>query len=84
ALEAGCRWIQLRFKNADEEELKVTAQEVKKICSAFNAILIINDHPQIAQAVDADGVHLGLQDIGIDEARKILSKEKIIGGTANT
>ncbi|MCA6438729.1 MAG: thiamine phosphate synthase [Sediminibacterium sp.] len=84
ALEAGCRWIQLRFKNANEEELNETAQEVKKLCSAFNAILIINDHPQIAKAVDADGVHLGLQDTGIDEARKIIGKEKIIGGTANT
>ncbi|MFX4990459.1 thiamine phosphate synthase, partial [Acinetobacter baumannii] len=38
----------------------------------------------IAKAVDADGVHLGLQDTGIDEARKIIGKEKIIGGTANT
>lgn len=84
ALEAGCKWIQLRFKNASAEELKAIAQKVKNLCNAFNATFIINDHPQIARAVDADGVHLGLQDMQVTEARKIVGEEKIIGGTANT
>lgn len=59
------------------------AAEAKKLCSAYNAVLIINDHPQIVKAVDADGVHLGLDDMPIAEARKIAGN-KIIGGTANT
>lgn len=84
ALEAGCKWIQLRFKNGSEEELQWIAQKANSLCNAFHATFIINDHPHIAKAVDADGVHLGLQDMQVAEARKIMGEEKIIGGTANT
>ena len=84
ALYAGCRWIQLRFKNASEEELISIALQVKALCAIHDAIFIINDHPQIAKAVDADGVHLGLSDMPVPKAREILGPDKIIGGTANT
>ena len=84
ALDAGCTWVQLRFKNAEEYELKTTAEEVKKICDTYSATFIINDHPLIAKAVDADGVHLGLTDMLINEAVEIVGIDKIIGGTANT
>lgn len=83
ALDAGCEWIQLRFKNADEQETKTIGEEVKKICTSYNATFIINDHPNIAKEIDADGVHLGLQDMPVTKARKIVG-DKIIGGTANT
>lgn len=84
ALYAGCRWIQLRFKNAKNNELSDLAVQVKKMCSAYRATFILNDHVDIAKRTDADGVHLGLLDTSIAEARSILGENKIIGGTANT
>lgn len=84
ALEAGCNWIQLRFKNGTDNDISALAAEVKKICTKYSATFIINDHPHIAKAVDADGVHLGLSDLPINEAKKIVGTDKIIGGTANT
>lgn len=83
ALEAGCNWIQLRFKNASTEEIKVLAKQVKEMCLSYTATFIINDHPLIAKEIKADGVHLGLQDMPVAEAKKIIG-DKIIGGTANT
>ena len=83
-LNAGYKWIQLRFKNGTSDEITELAIEVKKLCVEHNAIFIINDHPQIAKAVDADGVHLGLTDMTITEAKNIVGAGKIIGGTANT
>ena len=84
ALEFGCRWIQLRFKKANAETLQQTALLVKELCEKFDAIFIINDHVILAKKIDADGVHLGLTDTSIKEARELLGEEKIIGGTANT
>ena len=84
ALDAGCLWIQLRFKNASDEALANIASQVKELCASHGATFIINDHPQIAKAVDADGVHLGLSDMPVHKAGEILGPDKIIGGTANT
>jgi thiamine-phosphate pyrophosphorylase len=84
ALDAGCRWVQLRFKKASAEELTDTALQVKKLCADHKAIFIINDHPHLAQEINADGVHLGLSDMSVPDARKIVGTDKIIGGTANT
>ena len=84
ALDAGCRWIQLRFKNAAIYELSDLAVKVKKMCSAYGATFIMNDRVDIAKKTDADGVHLGLLDTSIAEARSTLGENKIIGGTANT
>ena len=84
ALDAGCNWIQLRFKNGTADGIIELATHVKKICTDYTSTFIINDHPHIARAVDADGVHLGLNDLSVSEAKKILSINKIIGGTANT
>lgn len=84
ALEAGCKWIQLRFKDATASDLMATATFAKSLCAKYQATFIVNDNVAVAKAVDADGVHLGLTDTAIDEARLILGSEKIIGGTANT
>lgn len=84
ALEAGCNWIQLRYKTAPDHELTPVAEEVKKLCTEYAATFIINDRPDIAKAVDADGVHVGLTDTAIAEAKKIIGNNKITGGTANT
>ena len=84
ALDAECTWIQLRFKKADNETVVAVAEKVKVLCDTYKATFIVNDHPSIAKAVDADGVHLGLQDMPVAEAREIMGNTKIIGGTANT
>ena len=84
ALDNGCEWIQLRFKNASTTELFDVAETAKILCDLFSAYLIINDNVYLAQQLDADGVHLGLNDMKVDEARLILENTKIIGGTANT
>jgi len=83
-LDAGGKWIQLRCKNWSKTELIALAEKVKTLCSNYHAILIINDDVEIAQKIDADGVHLGLEDIPVQEARNLLGNDKIIGGTANT
>lgn len=84
ALNAGCDWIQLRFKQKDELSNNFFAEKVKMQCDRFYAGLIINDFADIAKRVDADGVHLGLGDASVNEARAIVGPDKIIGGTANT
>jgi len=84
ALDAGCNWIQLRYKNAPEAAVLQLALQVKNVTESYNCTYIINDHPQIANAVDADGIHLGLDDMPVAQAREIIGPAKIIGGTANT
>lgn len=84
ALENGCNWIQLRFKNSSKIELYALAVYAKELCDVHNAVFIINDNVELAKEINADGVHLGLTDMKIEEARDILGENKIIGGTANT
>lgn len=84
ALAGGCRWIQLRMKEAPADELHSTALQARQLCSEAGATLIIDDHVALAKEIRADGVHLGLNDMPIAEARSILGPTYIIGGTANT
>ena len=84
ALDAGVKWIQVRWKGARQEHLYTLAEKIKNVCSLYGATCIINDHPALAAAVDADGVHLGLEDGSLAAARKLLGPGKIIGGTANS
>ena len=84
ALDHGCDWIQMRFKNATSEDTFTLAEAVKILCQEYLATFIINDNVALAKQIDADGVHLGLNDMGIAKAREILGNTKIIGGTANT
>ena len=73
ALEGGCKWIQLRMKDAPLEEVEAVALQLKPLCKEHEAILILDDH-----------VELGKKDMPIDQARQILGEAFIIGGTANT
>ena len=84
ALEGGCKWIQLRMKNYPKSEIIEVAKEINKLCKQYNAILIIDDYPDIAMEVKADGVHLGKNDMNPIEARNLMGEEYIIGGTANS
>ncbi|MHA4894245.1 thiamine phosphate synthase [Pedobacter sp. PWIIR3] len=85
ALEAGCKWIQLRIKNQSAPLILEQAIAARKLCDQFGAKLIVNDYPKIALQAAADGLHLGLQDMSVADARRIIGRQKmIIGGTANT
>lgn len=84
ACEAGCDWVQLRVKGKSKVEVQSIALEVKAICARYGATFILNDHVAVARAVQADGVHLGKEDMSPEEARQILGEDVIIGGTANT
>lgn len=84
ALEGGCRWVQLRMKEATEAEFMAAAAEIGRLCKEHGATFVLDDHVEWVEKTGADGVHLGKKDMPIDEARKILGNDKIIGGTANT
>lgn len=84
ALQGGCRWIQLRMKEATDEEVRDVASQALDLCRKYNAVFIIDDRTDIAKEVGADGVHLGKNDMPLKEARRILPENAIIGGTANT
>lgn len=84
ALEGGCRWIQLRMKETSLEEMTPIAQEAMSLCQQHGATFIIDDHVELVKQLQADGVHLGKNDMPVAEARRILGKDFIIGGTANT
>lgn len=84
ALDAGCRWIQLRMKNELPQTILKTAFETKILTDNYQAKLVINDFPAVAKQVGAYGLHLGLNDMAIPNARKIVGNKMIIGGTANT
>lgn len=84
ALDAGCDWVQMRFKNQTTKDTFALAEAVKFLCEDYLANFIVNDNIYLAQQIAADGVHLGLTDMKIDEARAILGSTKIIGGTANS
>ena len=84
ALEGGCRWIQLRMKEASTDELLQTGREVQALCRQYGATFILDDHVELVDELEADGVHLGKNDMPIAEARRILGSKALIGGTANT
>lgn len=84
ALEGGCRWIQLRMKDAEEAEFLSAAKQIAAMCKEYGATFLLDDHVEWVEKTGADGVHLGKNDMPVDEARKILGANRIIGGTANT
>ncbi len=84
ALEGGCRWIQLRMKDASDDEVREAAAVIQPLCREHEAVFIIDDRVAIAKEIKADGVHLGRNDMPVAEARRVLGEEFIIGGTANT
>lgn len=84
AIKGGADIIQLRDKSLSTSELIQVAIRIAALCRKHNVTFLINDRVDVALVSDADGVHLGLEDIPIKEARKLLGKNKIIGGTAHS
>lgn len=83
ALDAGIKLVQLRLKNITDERYIDYASKAKELCSKHQAILVINDNAHVAKLSNSDAVHLGLDDMSILEAKRIVPNT-IIGGTANT
>ena len=82
AVLAGCKIVQYREKNKTTKEMVEEARHIKEICSG-KAIFLVNDRIDVAIAVDADGVHIGQDDMPFEIARKTLGKDKIIGLTVH-
>lgn len=83
-LEGGCRWIQLRHKDASRATLLSEGRMLRSLCDRYGATFIIDDHVDLVEPLNADGVHLGKNDMPVSDARNILGPRKIIGATANT
>ena len=83
AIDGGVETVQLREKGLSSVELYNLASEMRKITREKGANLIINDRVDIALAVDADGVHLGWQSLGIGIVRKMIGHDKLIGFSAH-
>ena len=84
ALEGGCKWVQLRMKDAPDEQVAQLGVQARELCDRYGAKLILDDRVELVVQTGADGVHLGKNDMPIAQAREILGPGKIIGGTANT
>jgi thiamine-phosphate pyrophosphorylase len=79
ALEGGARMVQLRRKHASGRELFEWAVRIQELCGRYEAAFIVNDRVDIARAMQADGVHLGQQDLPVAAARSILGPHALIG-----
>ena len=84
ALEGGVTMLQLREKNLDEESFFREAVEIKGLCKKFNVPFIINDNVELARKVDADGVHVGQNDMAAQDVRSIIGPDKILGVSTQT
>ena len=84
ALAGGATVIQFRDKEMKDSEAVVACREIYKLTKKKGVSFIVNDRVEVAKAVDADGVHLGQEDMSFSSARKILGKEKIIGISVET
>lgn len=79
ALTGGARIVQYRAKEVRPDERRETAEQLRNLCHKYQALLIINDLPELAREVDADGVHLGQDDLPAVNARQVLGGSKLIG-----
>ncbi|MBN9479435.1 MAG: thiamine phosphate synthase [Bordetella sp.] len=84
ALSAGdCAALQIRLKEASDDEIRAAVARLKPICQAHDVALILNDRPDLARATGCDGVHLGQEDAALAEARRILGPDAMIGVTCH-
>jgi thiamine-phosphate pyrophosphorylase len=84
ALGAGVDVFQLRDKRLGDEELLEVARAARRLCDEHQALLILNDRPELAVAADADGVHVGQDDMLVSEARAIVGADRIVGLSTHT
>lgn len=82
-LKGGATLVQLREKDLDEQSMKEEALQIKELCHRYHVPFIINDNVALAKEIDADGVHIGQDDLELKKARQILGQDKIIGVSAH-
>lgn len=83
-IEGGCRWVQIRMKDASDEEIKKVVDTIKPKCIETGTFLLLNDRVELAKELNVGGVHLGQGDMPVSKARMILGAAAVIGVTANT
>lgn len=84
AILGGATFVQLREKELDEETFIKEAMEIKELCKKHSLPFVINDNVGIARMVEADGVHVGQEDMEAGDVRAILGEDKILGVSAQT
>ena len=84
AVQGGARVVQLRDKTSSKKELLPIARQLKGLCSEHDVLFIVNDHLDLALAADADGLHLGQDDLPIPAARRLLPIDKLLGCSVTT
>lgn len=83
-IEGGCRWVQIRMKDASDDEIKSVVNEIMPTCIEKEVFLILNDRVDLAKELNVGGVHLGREDMPPSKARMMLGPAAVIGVTANT
>ncbi len=83
-IEGGATFIQLREKNLNQADLLLEAKEIQALCKKAHIPFVINDDVQLAKEIDADGVHVGQEDMEAASARELLGPDKIVGVSAQT
>jgi thiamine-phosphate pyrophosphorylase len=84
ALSGGVEVVQLREKELGREVIERSARTFRRLCDTYSALFIVNDDPHLAGACDADGVHIGQDDVSVLEAREVLGPEAIIGHSTHS
>jgi thiamine-phosphate pyrophosphorylase len=79
ALSGGADIVQLREKSLPRREIELAGQTFRRLCDTYSALFVVNDDPDLARACKADGVHVGQDDIAVEEVREILGPDAIIG-----
>ncbi|HXV04657.1 MAG TPA: thiamine phosphate synthase [Solirubrobacterales bacterium] len=79
ALDGGVDIVQLREKELDQGTIERSARTFRRLCDTYSALFIVNDDPYLARSCDADGVHVGQDDVAAAEARAILGPDAILG-----
>jgi thiamine-phosphate pyrophosphorylase len=84
ALRGGVDIFQLREKHAGDDELLRAAQTARRLCDEHGALFVVNDRPDLAVAARADGVHLGQDDMAVQDARAIVGQHLLIGRSTHS
>jgi thiamine-phosphate pyrophosphorylase len=84
ALRGGVDLVQLRDKHASDEEIVRAGRELRELCHAYGALFLVNDRPDLAVACDADGVHVGQDDLPVADARAVVGPDRIVGTSTHS
>ncbi len=83
-LQAGVDIVQLRMKGAADEEILGAGGRFASACREHGALFILNDRPELISSAGADGVHLGQEDLAVDQARELVGPARLIGLSTHT